>query len=135
MSLVLVVWLVFTVIPALKGLCMGVFWIWVASLVMLTIIGAVCRDIEDDRTIWDWNFKKNINNWKIAIPFLVIGVMIPNQSTTAYMTAGYATQKVIDNPAVQSLGNDGIDVLKALMKHAKDNIDQQIDSVKPKESK
>lgn len=41
------------------------------------------------------------------------------------MVGAYGTQKLIENPVAKDLASDGVDVLKALMKKAKDNLEEK----------
>lgn len=125
MSLMFIIYLVFTAVPALKFMSGIVFVIWVVRIPFGLLIGAACQDISDNRSLWDyivdvWIKKK----WKLAFIFLLISKLIPNQEITSYMMAGYGVQKLAENETVQSLSADGVDVLKSMLAKAKKELQE-----------
>lgn len=117
MSLVLIVWLVNTVIPGLKGLAVMAMLIIIGTLLMMAITQGVDNN---------WKpIKKLLSYWWVGVLILLSAVLIPNKETTWYMVGAYGTQKLIDNPETQALASDGVDILKALMKKAKDNLSKE----------
>ena len=120
MSLMFIIYLVFTAVPALKFMSGIVFIAWLIGIPVGMVIGAACRDISSDRTLWDYIIEDWIKKkWKVAFIFLLISKLIPNQEITSYMMAGYGVQKLAENETVQSMSADGVDVLKSMLAKAK----------------
>jgi len=131
MSLMLVIYLVFTAVPAVKFLTGAAFIIWLVGIPLGLFIGAAYRDISDDRTVWDLTVQTWIKKkWVIAVVLLTISRLIPSQEVTSYMLAGYGVQKLAENETVQSLSSDGVDVLKEMLAKAK----RELVEDKPKEA-
>lgn len=131
MSLILVIYLVFTAVPAIKFLTGVAFVIWLIGIPLGLVIGAACRDISDDRTVWDLTVQTWIKKkWILAVILLTVSRLIPNQEVTSYMLAGYGVQKLAENETVQSLSSEGVDVLKEMLAKAKRELAEE----KPKES-
>lgn len=125
MSLIVIIYLGFTAIPALKFLTGMGFVIWLCGIPIGMIAGAACRDFSSDCTLWDWIVDDWIKKkWKIAIVLLLVSRLIPSQEVTAYMMAGYGVQKLAENETVQSLSSDGVDVLKAMLAKAKKGLQE-----------
>lgn len=116
MSLVFIVWLVTTFIPS------------ISVLVALAVIGCggmfvflcvyACIEEEPAPLLKLLSYKKSL----ALVIFLAC--VIPTKESTWYMVGAYGTQKLIENPAAQELASDGVDVLKALMKKAKENLEE-----------
>lgn len=125
MSLMFIIYLVFTAVPALKFMSGIVFLVWLIGIPVGMVIGAACRDISSDRTLWDYIIEDWIKKkWKVAFIFLLISKLIPNQEITSYMMAGYGVQKLAENETVQSLSADGVDVLKSMLAKAKKELQE-----------
>jgi hypothetical protein len=114
MTLAFIVWLVMTAIPALK--MMGLV------LLIGTVIGAggcFIHDMdEEEYTALNWLRKK----LRIILLLILTSFMLPDKEATWYMVGAYGTQKIIESPVAQDFAADGVDVLKSLMKKAKENI-------------
>lgn len=117
MSLVLIVWLVNTVIPGLGVVAAVSMFVMVFATIVLVIHACVEGTTEGIKRA------KPFIKW--AVLATVLAVCIPTKETTWYMVGAYGTQKLIENPAAQELASDGVDVLKALMKKAKDNLEEK----------
>lgn len=117
MSLVFIVWLVNTVIPGLAALAGVSVFIMIFAAIILGIHACV----EETTDV----IKKTKPLIKYAVIVVILAVCIPDKETTWYMVGAYGTQKLIENPAAQELASDGVDVLKALMKKAKDNLEEK----------
>lgn len=117
MSLVLIVWLVNTLIPGLAVVATIGVIVTAVAIIVLTIHAAVEETTEV--------FKKAKPFAKWAVLATIFAVCIPDKETTWYMVGAYGTQKLIENPVAQDLASDGVDVLKALMKKAKDNLEEK----------
>lgn len=52
-------------------------------------------------------------------------MLVPDKTTSYQMLAAYGVQKVVENPKAQELASDGVDVLSALMKKAKTELEQK----------
>lgn len=127
MSLLVIIYLVFTAIPAIKFLTGIGFVIWLAGITLGMLIGEACRDVSDDRTLWDYIINDWIKKkWKVAVVLLLISKLIPSQEVTSYMMAGYGVQKLAENETVQSLSSDGVDVLKAMLAKAKKELQEEV---------
>jgi hypothetical protein len=125
MSLIIIIYLVFTAIPALKFLTGLGFVIWIVGIPTGMVAGAAYRDFSSDRTLWDWVVGEWIQKkWKLAIVLLLVSRLIPSQEVTAYMMAGYGVQKLAENETVQSLSSDGVDVLKAMLAKVKKELQE-----------
>lgn len=117
MSLVLIVWLVNTVIPGLGALAAVSMFVMVFAIIILGIHACV----EETTHV----IKKTKPLIKYAVIIVTLAVCIPDKETTWYMVGAYGTQKLIENPVAQEIASDGVDVLKALMKKAKDNLEEK----------
>lgn len=56
---------------------------------------------------------------------LLIGGMVPNKETAYAMAAGALGQKIVENPKVQELGGDAVDVLSAYLKKTKEELENK----------
>ena len=116
MTLVLVVWLVMTVLPAIKAI--GFALALAAGFVgAFTVVFALIEEETKPFLI----FRKQL---KWILPLLVVAALTPNKETTWYMVGAYGTQKIVESPVAQELAGDGVDVLKSLMRKAKEHIDE-----------
>lgn len=127
MSLVLIVYLV-GLLPNLAA-----FFGVVGGGIMVLLLGTAFYCTMD---MDSWSAADKINSHKALrkkalkfawFPLLLIlfANMIPSEKTMWYMVGAYGTQKLIENPAAQELASGGVDVLKALMKKAKDNLEEK----------
>lgn len=115
MELALVVWLVMTALPALKGMGAAL----AAGTAIFGVISALAWCLEDHRASFIWWRKKL---W-LAVPFILITAMLPSEKTSWYMVGAFGTQKLVESPVAQELASDGVDVLKSLMARAKTEIE------------
>lgn len=116
MSLVFIVWLVTTFIPSISVL-VGLAVIGCGGMFVFLSVYA-CVEEEPEPLLKLLSYKKSL----ALVVFLAC--VIPSKESTWYMVGAYGTQKLIENPAAQELASDGVDVLKALMKKAKDNLEE-----------
>lgn len=123
MSLALIVYLVFTALPAINNLSIAAFAIWAILTFCGTFFGLM-TSYEGDDTVWNWVKAVLLKRWaKYAIACLVIANLVPTKEVTAYMLGAYGVQTIAENEKVQELGAEGLDVLQSLMKKAKAEIE------------
>lgn len=60
-----------------------------------------------------------------ALPVWFIFLLVPDQKTAYQMLAAYGVQEVVTNEKVQEIAGDGVDVLQALMKKAKTELEAE----------
>lgn len=60
-----------------------------------------------------------------ALPAWFIFLLVPDQKTAYQMLAAYGVQEVVTNEKVQEIAGDGVDVLQALMKKAKTELEAE----------
>lgn len=117
MGLVFIVWLVTTFLPNL-GLMVGI-----TTLLTFVAFGflALYAFIEENANplLKFLSYKKSIGL------VILLSCVIPSKESTWYMVGAYGTQKLIENPVAQDIASDGVDVLKALMKKAKENLEEK----------
>jgi hypothetical protein len=117
MMLALVVWLVMTALPAIKGIGIAI----AAICGVATVVGGITAiDYGTDNTVLR-NLRKNL---KWAIPVMLLGVFTPNKETSWYMIGAYATQTVVQSETGKELASDSLGVLKSLIKKSKEYIDE-----------
>ena len=134
MSLALIVYLVFTALPAISKLALMGFGVWAFSSAVGLVVGAIEREIANNRQVWDSTVEKVVKGWyKAAIICLVVAHLIPTKEVTAYMLGAYGVQTIAENEKVQELGAEGLDVLQSLMKKAKAEIEEVDPSATPTE--
>lgn len=127
MTLALIIYLVFTALPAISKITMMAFLVWLVCSVIGIIVGAINREVEGNRGVWDGTVNIVVKGWyKAAIACLLVSLLIPNKEVTAYMLAGYGVQTVAQNEQVQELAGDGLDVLQQLMKKAKSSLEEEV---------
>jgi len=133
MSLALIVYLVFTALPAINNLSIVAFGVWAILTFFGTFIGLMAlTSYSEDATAWNWTKEVMLKRWaKYAIACLVIANLVPTKEVTAYMLGAYGVQTIAENEKVQELGAEGLDVLQSLMKKAK----AEIEANAPKEEK
>lgn len=115
MFLAFVVWLVMSVFPVLKGLAIFATVACVITTLGCTMLG-VCEDNFTPIKVWG---KKLY--W--VLPLIVVLYMVPTERTSWYMVGAYTTQTIAQSDNGKELAGDGMDVLKSLMKKAKEKID------------
>ena len=117
MSLVLIVWLVTTFIPSISVL------VGLSTIVLVFMFGFLCLyafvEHNTDPLMKLLSYKKSI------FTLLLLACIIPSKESTWYMVGAYGTQKLIENPIAQEIASDGVDVLKDLMKKAKENLQEK----------
>ena len=112
MELVFVVWIL-GVIPHLGKLLILIGGVGVIGWAVCSLVMAAERVGKLHKA---WLFTPLI--------ILVIGVALPNRETTYAMAAAYGVQTIVENETANELASDGVDVLKALMKKAKTELEQ-----------
>lgn len=127
MSLALIVYLVFTALPAITTLTMVAFSCWAVLTFFGTFIGlTMLSSYSEDDTVWNWVKAVLLKRWaKYAIACLVVAHLVPTKEVTAYMLGAYGVQTIAENEKVQELGAEGLDVLQSLMKKAKAEIEAE----------
>lgn len=125
MSLALIVYLVFTALPAISNLSAAAFVCWSVLTFFGTFIGLLTlSSYSEDDTVWNWVKDVLLKRWaKYAVLCLVISELVPTKEVTAYMLGAYGVQTIAENEKVQELGAEGLDVLQRLMKKAKAEIE------------
>jgi len=125
MSLALIVYLVFTALPAITTLTMVAFSCWAVMAFTGLMFGYLMKDgYPSEPAFWDFTMKTTIGKYmKWAILCLLVSVLIPSKEVTAYMLGAYGVQTIAENEKVQELGAEGLDVLQSLMKKAKAEIE------------
>ena len=134
MSLALIVYLVFTALPAISKLTFIAFLAWLVITLIALFIGSMMRDVYSNRETWDWAVNVAVKKWaKAAIACLVVASFVPTKEVTAYMLGAYGVQTIAENEKVQELGAEGLDILQSLMKKAKAEIEEVDPSATPTE--
>jgi len=123
MTLVWMIYLVFTVLPAVKSLAFVVTGLWVVSIPLLALIGLPENDINKSNYCWGTLNKKILPKWPLIVVIFLVGKLVPTQEVTAYMIAGYGVEKLVQSEAVQEIGSDGLDIIKKMMEKAKEQIE------------
>jgi len=126
MELALIIYLVFTALPAIATLTGATFAIWVAS----SGFGMFCAAVSysNDGEFFEWVWKNIVKKWaKVTIPCLIVSILIPNKEVTSYMIGAYGVQTIAQNEQVQELAGDGLDVLQSLMKKAKSELEVPVE--------
>lgn len=127
MTLALIIYLVFTVLPGIMTICKLGFFAWLAALGVGSFIGGAL----EHEPSYKWTTEVCLKKWsKWAVLCLVVANFIPSKEVTAYMLAGYGVQTVAQNDQVQELAGDGLDVLQQLMKKAKSSLEEEIEEKK-----
>lgn len=117
MILAFLVWLVMTVFPALIKIGATLFFVVAVSFVIAGVIALV----SEGECLKPWEIWKKVA--KYAIPVVIALQFIPDTKTSWYMVGAYATQTVVQSEAAQTLGSDGVDLMKSLIARAKKEID------------
>lgn len=130
MSLVFIVYLI-GVLPSIQSLFSFLAIFGTAVLVFATVLFKVEAN---STTCYSWDDKNSLkekrakcDKWgtwtlKACIAPLLFGLiagLIPSERTMYTMITVYGAEKLVDNPQVQQLGSDGVDVLKELLARAK----------------
>lgn len=145
MSLVFIVYLI-GVLPSIKGLfsSLAIFG------TLLLLFASVLLKVEANSTAsYSWEDQNALKqkrtkfdkwgNWTLkgcmgALLFGLIAGLIPSERTMYTMITVYGAEKLVENPQVQQLGSDGVDVLKELLARAKRELasDQDVTKGGPK---
>ena len=109
-----IVWLVMTAIPTLHVIgiitCIG----FAIAIFATTAYGA-----DED----DFSYLKNVcKHLKWGIPLVLAIALLPGERTSWFMVGAYATQTIAQSDVAQELGQDSVDVMKALLAKAKQEI-------------
>lgn len=133
MMLALVVWLVMTVFPAIGW--MG-FVAGIVAAGYIFLFGFVCMVTSDSKSERETHefCKRRLKSkvWKVLLIVWVVGMLTPSKETSWYMVGAYATQTIAQSDTAQELAGDGVDVLKALMKKAKNYVEDEQVKEEPK---
>lgn len=128
MELAFIIWAVGTLPSVSATVC------FISSMICLVSVGAYCivkgcsfdpSNSEEDKISLEniAKISKKISFTSLIIWFLFL--LVPDKTTAYQMLAAYGVQSVAENPKVQEVASDGIDVLKALMKKAKEEIEKE----------
>ena len=60
-----------------------------------------------------------------CIPLWIVGALIPDKETAYAMAAAYGVQTVAENPKVQEVAKDGMDVIGAYLKKIKSDLEKE----------
>lgn len=123
MTLMWLIYLVFTFIPAVKSLAAMSFAIYIASLPLLGFIGWAESDINKTQHLWTFLKGKLLPKWWLAVMMLILAKLIPNTEITAYMLAGYGVEKIAESEVAQNIGKDGVDLIKQMIQKAKEQLE------------
>lgn len=115
MELALVVWLVMTALPAIKGMGAALAF----GTLIFGVVAGLAWVLEQHKASFMW-WRKRL--W-VAVPFIVFAALLPSEKTSWYMVGAFGTQKLVESPVAQELASDGVDVLKSLMARAKTEIE------------
>src|SRR5690606_32205328 len=99
MTLALIVYLVFTALPAISSLSGAAFASWAILTIFGTFFGLIAKtSYEGDDTVWNWVKAVLLKRWaKYAIACLVIANLVPTKEVTAYMLGAYGVQTIAEN--------------------------------------
>lgn len=113
MELALIVWAIST----LPSLAEGFMIIGVMATIFTIFFKVIMQE--------DFPNKIAVLILVFSLPTWLIGALIPDKDTSYKMLAAYGVQTLAENPTVQELGKDGVDVLKALMAKAKKELETE----------
>lgn len=129
MELAFVIWAVGTLpafasglsfITSMLGMVGGVGW------GILSILSNVEQGKDQEQAIALTPIFSKVFRYSLVIWFICM--LIPDKTTSYQMLAAYGVQKVVENPKAQQLAGDGVDVLSALMKKAKIELEKSTGS-------
>lgn len=126
MELAFIIWFVGTVPGIAGGMCFVLF-------MCLAISGTTCIgtkisamyetcDYDQEQLFAISKFARNI--FLVCFPFWFLFLLVPDKTTAYQMLAAYGVQTVAENPKAQEIASDGVDVLQALMKKAKAELEK-----------
>lgn len=126
MELAFVIWAVGTLPSVASGLCFIFFIFSVVSLITWCAcrVGQVMEDNENNKEVTATLTKIARNIFFVAFPIWFASLLVPDKTTAYQMLAAYGVQSVAENPKAQELAPDGVDVLQALMKKAKQELEK-----------
>lgn len=124
MELALVIWAVGTLPGIASGMCFALFFIVVSSLagwVITKLIGIDCKESDKASVLAASKLGRGI--FLVSFPLWFAFLLVPDKTTAYQMLAAYGVQSIAENPKAQELASDGVDVLQALMKKAKKELE------------
>lgn len=128
MELAFIIWAVGTLPEVASGICFGAFLLAILSLIgwLVGKIGETVEKDEKDKNELGAISKLGRTIFLVTFPIWFIALLIPDKTTAYQMLAAYGVQTVVENPKAQGLAADGVDVLQALMKKAKQSLEEEI---------
>lgn len=125
MILALMIYMVFTFIPTMKMLAVGLVWCYALFVGLGLTFGKMNIDVNGNASLFNSVKEKVLTKWKVVALILVTGCLLPSKEVTAYMIAGYGVEQLVQNEAVQEIGSDGLDIIKKMMEKAKQDIENK----------
>lgn len=129
MELAFIVWAVGTLPAVSSWLCLLLFIVIVCTTTTVVAIGFIFEidpDESEQAKLVAAKFKDAGKTVLfLSLPFYFFFLLMPDKETAYQMLAAYGVQTVAENERVQELAGDGLDVLQALMKKAKENLEEQ----------
>jgi hypothetical protein len=120
MELALVIWAVGTLPGLASGMCLGLFLVSIVAIA-LKVTCAIASKVDNDKAAEHFSGIAGKVCW-ISIPLWFLFLLVPNKETAYTMMAAYGVQTLVQNETAQSLGADGVDVLKLMLEKAKKDI-------------
>lgn len=127
MELALVIWAVGTLPGVASGICFGAFLFTILSLIAwigCKISETVAKDEKEKKELGAIS-KLARTIFLFSFPIWFVTLLVPDKTTAYQMLAAYGVQTVAENPKAQELASDGVDVLQALMKKAKSELEKE----------
>lgn len=127
MELAFVIWAVGTLPGVASGICFGAFLFAMLSLIVWTVgkIGETVESDQKDKDQLGAISKLGRTIFLVSFPIWFVALLVPDKTTAYQMLAAYGVQTVAENPKAQELASDGVDVLQALMKKAKSELEKE----------
>ena len=127
MELAFVIWAVGTLPGVASGICFGAFLFTVLSLIAW-VVGKIGETVEEDESNKEGLgaiSKLGRTIFLASFPIWFVALLVPDKTTAYQMLAAYGVQTVAENTKAQELASDGVDVLQALMKKAKAELEKE----------
>ena len=126
MELAFIIWAVGTLPSVSLAMCFILFF----TMLISGALSAIMPFVENDPNESDHN-KLMATKTKgvakillfVSLPLWFLFLLTPDKQTSYQMLAAYGVQTIVQNETTQALASDGVDVLKALMKKAKKELD------------
>lgn len=130
MEFMLIVYLISTVLPLLKGLAFAAGGIAIFCLIMGPLFYLILsKDMSENQIeVCKSVAKKVFIGWCIAMTFH----LVPDEKTSYAMLAAYTTQQVVTNDKVQEIAGQSLETVELLLQKYNQELK---DKVKTKEDK